>query len=104
MKLHRPLPVLRFPLLGALVALILLGASAPSRAASAKDGFGELTLDQVDKMVAAKSADIFDNNSEERFAKSHVPGARWVAFNKVTASDLPKDKERSLVFYCENTH
>jgi rhodanese-related sulfurtransferase len=54
-------------------------------------------------MLAAKSADIFDNNSEERFAKSHVPGARWVAFNKVTASDLPKDKERSLVFYCENT-
>jgi hypothetical protein len=103
MKPHRPYLLLRFPLPAALAALILLGASAPARAASAKDGFGELTLDQVDKLVAAKSADIFDNNSEERFAKSHVPGARWVAFNKVTASDLPKDKERTLVFYCENT-
>ncbi len=103
MKRHRPYLLLRFPLPAALAALILLGASAPARAASA-DGFGELTLDQVDKLVAAKSADIFDNNSEERFAKSHVPGARWVAFNKVTSSDLPKDKERALVFYCENTH
>jgi hypothetical protein len=104
MKPHRPHLLLRFPLPAALVALILLGASAPSRAAAAKDGFGELTLDQVDKLVATKSADIFDNNSAERFAKSHVPGARWVAFNNVTASDLPKDKERALVFYCENTH
>jgi rhodanese-related sulfurtransferase len=34
--------------------------------------------------------------------KGHVPTATWVDFKDVKASDLPKDKDRMLVFYCAN--
>ena len=81
-------------------ALVLLGTAGRARAASSKGGYGELTIDEVQQLVAAKAADVFDNNSQERWAQSHVPGAKWVAFNDVKASDLPQDKDRKLVFYC----
>jgi rhodanese-related sulfurtransferase len=34
--------------------------------------------------------------------KGHVPTAKWVDFKNVQASDLPKDKDRTLIFYCAN--
>ena len=33
-----------------------------------------------------------------------MPGAKWVKFNEVKASDLPADKASTLVFYCANEH
>jgi rhodanese-related sulfurtransferase len=44
----------------------------------------------------------FDCNSKDHFAKEHLPGARWVPFDGVTAADLPSDKATTLVFYCAN--
>ena len=88
--------------------LLALGVAAfafQARADAGKhEGFSELTIDQVAELIAKKDADIFDNNSQDRWQKSHVPGAKWVAFNAVKASDLPQDKTRKLVFYCANTH
>jgi rhodanese-related sulfurtransferase len=76
-----------------------------ANAGEAKDkGYGSLTVAEVAALIAAKDADVFDNNSQDRWQKSHVPGAKWVAFNAVKASDLPQDKTRKLVFYCANTH
>lgn len=86
---------------GMLLAGILLFAGTSARA---NEGFGELTVDQVDKLIQSKAADIFDNNSQDDFNKGHVPTARWVQFNAVKESDLPKDKTRELVFYCHNEH
>jgi len=62
----------------------------------------EMTVDEVAAKIAAKDGKtyIFDNNDKERWTKGHVPGAKWVAFNKVTASDLPAEKDATLVFYC----
>ena len=74
---------------------ILLGAvSGASAADKAKDGYGELTVNQVEHLVETKGAAIFDNDSQERWQKSHVPGATWVAYDAVKASDLPQDKGR----------
>jgi hypothetical protein len=85
-----------------LIAGLLLATSAFQ--ARADEGFGELTVDQVDQLIQSKSADVFDNNSLDDWRKGHVPGAKWVKFNDVKATDLPQDKGRELVFYCHNEH
>ena len=61
-----------------------------------------LTVDEVESKVNAKDGKtfVYDNNDQERWAKGHVPTAKWVAFNKVTAADLPADKSATLIFYC----
>ena len=43
---------------------------------------------------------VFDNNSAERYAAGHVPGAVRVAKDAVSATVLPADKAAMLVFYC----
>jgi hypothetical protein len=83
------------------IAGLLLFAGSGARA---NEGFGELTVDQVDQAIQSKSADIFDNNSKGDWVKGHVPTAKWVSFKDVKESDLPKDKNRELVFYCHNEH
>ena len=89
-----------------LCSALLLGslALAMPACAAAKEGFGSLTVDQVSDLIAKKEADIFDNNGHDRWQQSHLPTAKWVAFDEVKATDLPKDKERKLVFYCASTH
>ena len=91
------------------IAAVALGAALllplTARANPAKDeGFGELTVDQVAELIAKKDVDVFDNNAQDVYQKGHVPTAKWVAFNEVKESDLPKDKSRKLVFYCANPH
>ena len=91
------------------IAAVAFGAALllplTARANSTRDeGFGELTIDQVADLIAKKDVDVFDNNAKDVYDKGHVPTAKWVAFNEVKESDLPKDKSRKLVFYCANTH
>jgi|GEM_PF-2534795 len=74
-----------------------------------KEAFGSLTIEQVEAKIAEAKAGkltlaLVDNNTKERFEKSHLPGARWVKFSEVAASDLPADKDATLVFYCSNDH
>ena len=78
---------------------LLFGAAAR---ADDKEEFGRLTVDQVAEHVAKGDASIFDNNEKETWQKGHVPTAKWVDFKNVQASDLPKDKDRTLIFYCAN--
>ena len=90
----------------AVASCVLLGIATVACAAKAdraKDGFGELTLDQVERAIASKEAiNIFDNNSRERWAEGHVPGAKWVESSEIKASDLPADRGAKLIFYCSN--
>ena len=108
MTLRSPLqPAVRALCAAAFLSLGLLPSAACADGGGheqKKEGFGELSVDAVDKLIAAKDVSVFDNNSEERFAKSHVPGAKWLKFNDVQAADLPRDLERKLVFYCANSH
>jgi hypothetical protein len=76
---------------------------------SDKAAFGRLSIDELESRMAdvkagkAKLA-IIDNNTRDIFDRGHIPGAKWVDFKDVKASDLPTDKETSLVFYCANEH
>ena len=81
------------------LAALLCGAAAR---ANDKEEFGSLTVDQVAEHVAKGDASIFDNNPKDMWQKGHVPTAKWVDFKNVQASDLPKDKDRTLIFYCAN--
>ncbi len=85
--------------------------AAPSPAASTsptaeKAPFKELTVDEVEKRLAAKDGKtfVFDANPREVFDKRHVPGAVYVPDEGVTASLLPPDKSAALIFYCANPH
>ena len=83
------------------LALAGLLAFAAARAAD-KEEFGSLTVDQVAEHIARGDASIFDNNPKDMWQKGHVPTAKWVDFKSVQASDLPQDKDRTLIFYCAN--
>ena len=82
--------------------LALAGLTGCSRASSPSAELHALTVDEVAARVAANDGKtfIYDNNPQDRYAKSHVPGAHWLDYDKVTAGDLPADKGATLVFYC----
>ena len=42
----------------------------------------------------------FDRNEEDMYAEAHVPGARLIVYDEVTADKLPADHDATLVFYC----
>ncbi len=45
---------------------------------------------------------VFDVNDEARWLAARVPGARHLGPSSLTASDLPADREATVVFYCSN--
>lgn len=87
-------------------------ASLPAKAASpseAKEAFGRLTVDELAaKMAEAKAGKlklaVFDNNGLDTWKEGHLPGATWVQYDEIKPTDLPADKDTSLVFYCYNEH
>ena len=90
-----------FLLLTALPALASAGASG--EAAKPEVELQKLSIDEVSAKLASKDpVFVYDNNTEERYAKGHVPGATWVKYDGVEEKDLPKDKTATLVFYCAN--
>lgn len=88
-----------------------LGCSSRAPAGSSRPAsqLGKLSIAELEvKMQEAKAGRlplyIYDNNSKERYAESHLPGAKWVEFDEITANDLPTDHGATLVFYCSNEH
>lgn len=92
---------------------ILLGVVLASAAASAgcsKDNSGHeaksdlptMTLDQVEKGIAANTLTAVDCNGDKTRKKyGIVPGAILIEDEEAfEASALPADKARPLVFYC----
>ncbi|MHB1844027.1 MAG: rhodanese-like domain-containing protein [Deltaproteobacteria bacterium] len=65
-----------------------------------KEPFGELTIDQVEDLIARGAASVYDNNSPERFQQGHLPNAKWADSEKPEAAGLPEDRSKTLVFYC----
>lgn len=43
---------------------------------------------------------VIDVNEDFTYAEAHVPGAKLLAYDAITADLLPADKSRKLVFYC----
>jgi hypothetical protein len=71
----------------------------------AKSDLKSMSVDDVAARIAAADGKtfIYDNNSKESYAEGHVPSARWVDYDHVTAVDLPSDKGATLIFYCKNS-
>jgi len=88
-----------------LIASVTVACLSGSRAASAESKeLKRLTVDQVAARLAAKDGKtfIFDDNSKDSWTAGHVPGAKWLDDEKVTADALPPDKAATLIFYCHN--
>ena len=83
------------------------GKSEGSSSATAHEAFGRLSIEEMEaKMADAKAGKIalfvYDNNKKDRFQQGHLPGAKWIDHDDVKASELPADKNATLVFYCAN--
>ncbi len=79
--------------------LIALGGLA-----RAGEGFGELTVDQVQAKLKQKNVFVYDCNDPETFKVGHVPSARYLDYPHAAAGDFPTDKQATLIFYCQNEH
>lgn len=84
-----------------LIGLVVLGCAKVSDADGTKD-LKKLTVDEVAAKIGAKNTYIFDNNEKETWAAGHVPTAKWLDDENVTAATLPADKAATLIFYCHN--
>ncbi len=98
----------------ALVGLVTLGgcsrASSPGgaaghAAASSEAALQRMTVDELAGLIArSEPVTVIDNNGRERYERGHIPGARWVGHDAVTAAVLPQDRSARVVFYCYNEH
>lgn len=98
----------------ALAALLALGCSRP---ATPSQGGARTATQQAEREIPAMTVDelagmldrheavaIYDANGRERYERGHIPGARFVGHDEVTAAVLPQDRAARLVFYCYNEH
>jgi len=60
----------------------------------------EMSVDEVAKRIGQKNFFVIDNNQRGRWAAGHVPGAKNLNAGEFTQTDLPADKNATLVFYC----
>ena len=60
----------------------------------------ELTVSDVAARLGQPGFFVIDNNGEGRWKRGHVPGAKNLNAYRFEASDLPADRQATLVFYC----
>lgn len=79
--------------------------ATPATPAAPEQELQRVSIDELAALIAhPETVAIIDNNSRERYEQGHVPGARWVGHDQVTADVLPQDRSKRLVFYCANEH
>jgi len=86
------------------VAQALLGLLAMMGYAYAGEGFGELTVDEVQSKLKQKDVYVYDCNERGTFLEGHVPGAKLLDYSAASEKDFPADKKATLIFYCMNEH
>ena len=82
------------------LALVALVAGLAACGESADPQPRRLTIDEVEARLGQPGLYVYDANPREMYEDKHVPGARWVPWDHVTAADLPSDRGATLVFYC----
>ena len=91
---------------GLTFALVLFAAchrpEAPIRQGPPEPPLPTLTLDEAQAQLGRPGVYVFDANPREMFDRGHLPGAKWVDWDKVMASDLPPERQATLIFYCAN--
>ncbi len=88
----------------ALLVVSALGVAGCSRSSKSGAALKELSVDEVAARIAKNDGKtfVYDNNPKDRYQESHVPGAHWLDFKAVDASELPTDRSATLIFYCAN--
>jgi rhodanese-related sulfurtransferase len=78
-------------------------AATATATASTEAELRPMTVDELAGMIDRREqVAVIDNNGQESYARGHIPGARWVGHDAVTASVLPADRAARVVFYCHN--
>ena len=81
-----------------LATLALLAVSAISVMAG---DYGDISIAELNKAIAAKSVTVLDVNGSESYKNGHVPTAlNFAEVSKDLASKLPADKNALVVAYC----
>ena len=97
-------PVVLVCAVGALIGVAGCGSSTQAAAVGGGERFARLTIAELEAKLASGAVRVFDNNDRESYEAGHIPGATWVSYDHVQASDLPPDHGAALVFYCANEH
>lgn len=88
--------------------VLLFTVLAFSGFAQANDSVKEISVKEVQQLVSSKAANVVildANNEDARQDAGVVPGAILLtSYNKYALTELPKDKNTTLVFYCYNSY
>ena len=76
--------------------------TAPTVASSTEAELRPVTVTELAGFIERNEVAVIDNNGEQRYAQGHIPGARWVGHDQVTAAVLPADRAARVVFYCHS--
>lgn len=94
------------------IALVAFGAAAcsksdePAEKTATAPAVPEVSVDELDTMLASNAAQAVDANGEATRKKlGIIPGAVLLSdYETFLPKELPPDKAKPLVFYCANTH
>ncbi|MCA9678206.1 MAG: rhodanese-like domain-containing protein [Kofleriaceae bacterium] len=90
------------PAAGGSAKAVAAEQAAAEQAAAAK--VGEVSVDQLDQLIAKGECQAIDaNNASTRARAGVIPGATLLtSYSDYDLSVLPTDKGKKLVFYCAN--
>jgi rhodanese-related sulfurtransferase len=79
-------------------------APATTNATVAHDAMPMITAGDLEARMKAQPTEtfVFDANNTETFQAGHIPTAKWLSYDAVTADKLPAKKDAFIVFYCKN--
>ncbi|TAK28437.1 MAG: rhodanese-like domain-containing protein [Myxococcaceae bacterium] len=77
-------------------------ATGAGAAASTEAELRPVTVAELAGLIERGGVTVIDNNSRDTFERGHIPGARWIAYDAITAAALPTDRAARVVFYCHN--
>lgn len=79
--------------------LLAAGMALAGCRAAGGEGYGTMTLDEVEKVLGRPDVAILDANVPELWERNHLPGAVHIV-GRSLAKLLPADRGTRLVFYC----
>jgi rhodanese-related sulfurtransferase len=96
---------MRILLLSLMLCLVTVLCHGQSGSSGSVDGTAsgdayDMPPAQLVKLLGSAHLFIFDCNEADMYAEAHVPGAKLIVYDEVTADKLPVDKDATLVFYC----
>jgi rhodanese-related sulfurtransferase len=65
-------------------------------------GLKTISPGDLHALIQKNQVTVFDVNSPQSWKSAHVPGALHLDPVNYLESDLPRDKQSNLVFYCSN--